>query len=1163
MSSLSELYYSISEKLKSISSRYKSAEQQLTTVDEYNAAAVAKRIDQLKEQLVLIEDYSGQVEYFRRLGEKHIISRNLLTIMPHPLNFHRMKQWATMIDPTEPDDPYAQRIYVQAQCNAMYLTQKREEFTAEIEELTNSRDKRDDSALIAVNRLKTELVGECRAILESSDCEELAEGLTKQHKRYSDAAGLQERYSFETSDNIGLGVYALSFPVLSELRSLAKGKFGEYYVKETNSLLWPTELSPQKENIISVTCTASRSRNLYDGIQNYLLNMLSALPVESEKIYVLDALHYNNTILGELRAIENTIAIEPIPKDAEELLDTLKLIVSSFPDLDETLGVSDSVCAYNEGLPPDQTIQRTLLVLVGYPSAFSADAKELVKRILLNNERYGISVFLTDTQVTDSERKSSLPVDVADGLTRIEMGRQKITISQSADTEYHFRWYSLTSPLTPDFIEKVKSLTVRKARLGTEYIRRIDIEKTPPYTRGKKSIVLPYGIDAKDQIQSVSFDNENFAMYLMGASGSGKSTLLHTLITGVLRDYHPDDVELWLADFKMSEFAQYIDPLPPHIKYILLDESQELVYDLIDKLTDEMMKRQRFFMKNRDLKKVENVPSSIHMPVIFVILDEFSIMSQSIAESDAYRLKLQNLLAKGRALGIKFLFSSQTFLSGIRGLTVTAKAQIQSRIAMKNSKEEITETLELSAAQKTDQVKSWIDALPPHIALYKYRDGDAVNVTRLQVMYFAGKGDEAYAPQRNLIKRLNGTYRAVPEASYSPDNLYDYVDKHPVIVDGNSYAAFDHAMLDREFAEYRRANEKDLAATDTLIAFGVPRRMVNLQLAVMSSESRENIALISNMGEQACSAAVIMSALECFKMQGRNVEIWAYGRSRMYRAYKETLWSRYTVVEGIDDICDAIRALKKAIINKEAAEKLIVLIGIERICLDFDFVDGNEAAVSQPKKSIALVRQAFVANGATVTSDEDERRVQFGQKWAQYKVPFVLQAKAAGKSEEEIKQMSQELWNKFMAEQGLDAPAAAQPAAQNTAAESAPAANPEEKQEEIPASGAYNAKEDFSYVVMQGSRLGYHFLLNLSDFADLKTCGLKPEVFRYKLGFQMSVDDSRTVFGTKIASQLPEHICQYDDSLDRYSFRPYLHKGVSWEGWYVDDDGKAVSSFDT
>ncbi len=58
-------------------------------------------------------------------------------------------------------------------------------------------------------------------------------------------------------------------------------------------------------------------------------------------------------------------------------------------------------------------------------------------------------------------------------------------------------------------------------------------------------------------------------------------------------------------------------------------------------------------------------------------------MSQSIAESPIYKLRLQNILAKGAALGIKFLFSSQTFTTGVAGLTATARAQIQQRLAMK------------------------------------------------------------------------------------------------------------------------------------------------------------------------------------------------------------------------------------------------------------------------------------------------------------------------------------------------------------------------------------------------------------------------------------------------------------------------------------------------
>ena len=50
------------------------------------------------------------------------------------------------------------------------------------------------------------------------------------------------------------------------------------------------------------------------------------------------------------------------------------------------------------------------------------------------------------------------------------------------------------------------------------------------------------------------FENELFAAFMMGASRSGKSTLLHTIICSLLMDYHPDELELWLLDFKMLEF---------------------------------------------------------------------------------------------------------------------------------------------------------------------------------------------------------------------------------------------------------------------------------------------------------------------------------------------------------------------------------------------------------------------------------------------------------------------------------------------------------------------------------------------------------------------------------------------------------------------------------
>lgn len=1165
MSMVNELYASVYERLKAVQTKYENAENQLQASKEQDEVAKQKRIENLQLQLKKIDEYEEKVGYFKQMAEKHMVSKNLLTITPRELNFNRLRNWAMMIDPAEPDDPYAQRIYVQAKCNEMFLAHKKAEFQRTLSELTEDGGAADQELEKAVTSIKAQLVEECRAIIESEAFDQLASAVSQRHGRYLDNPAMQAVLDHEQDmdGKIGLGIYAQALPVLEELKYAAKAKLGEHFDLKGYILL-PVEHALDKEMLISVHCAAAKEKKLYRGIQNYLLNMISRTAIGTRKICFLDALHFNSTALGVLRPLENSIVIDAIPKDSEAVVDKLKEIVSSFSDIDEALGMADSVQELNASAAPADQLGRTVLVLIGYPSAFSGEAKEYIKRILLNYEHYGISPILIDTQFVEKkdEREKDILADIVDHIYRIQMTRQREIISQNNGSDHYFKWYELTRELNESFITNVRSHDVRANSLGTEYVNRVDMENFPPYERGKKSIVLPYGVDSKDEMHSISFDNESFASYLMGASGSGKSTLLHTLITGILRNYHPDDVELWLADFKMSEFAQYIDPLPPHVKYILLDESPELVYDLLDQLTEKMMERQRFFMKHRDMKKVENVPSSIYMPVIFVILDEFSIMSQAVAESEPYKLKLQNLLAKGRALGIKFIFSSQTFTKGVAGLTQTAKDQIQTRIAMKNSYNEINETLELSSGTRTEQVKNWMEALPPHFTLSKYRDGERLQVKRLQVMYFKGKGDEALEPQRRLIRHLNRTMRKVNTEEYDNTILDAYVDKKPVIVDGNSFKAFNSEKIGALISEYRDAHSADLADDDTVITFGAPRRMVNAKFAVISNESRENLLLIARSAEQACGMSIMATAMKSFILQGGTVHVWAYNKNRLYRSYRDSHLMQYDVAEGMSRICAAISEIRNKLARKETGNDLIVMLGMEQICNDFDLIDFGGVPLSTSRGKPAPDAKQYEAS-----SEEDlEQFHEVKDLSEQFKEQYDLDLLEdkwldEGKSFEEIEIEEERLYQEFLARMGVEIPV--EPIASEDSMD-LPMPNFTESEDSALLSAesdqSYNALEDFKYIVKQGSRFGYHFMLCLSDLSDLKTTHLQQELFRHKMVFQISADDSIALFASKIASRLPEHICQYSDSMEQYSLRPFIHEGISWDGWDIDSHGEAVNS---
>lgn len=1185
MSSLLDKYNGVLQKLTAINQNIEKAQQRIDDINSERENDIPARIEKLEEQLTKIDEYMLKIEAFRKLAEKNLESKNVLTIEAPPgyrVNLNRLRQWAMLIDPMSPNDPYAQRVYVVAQCDECFLTQKKAEFTDRIEQL-----KQDQNVGIGeeIRSLEREIVGfkaDIKALLTGREMLELADAVKSANAMYwyesapTSFAHTDKRFSY-----IAPGAYALPFDVPKECRSDLKALLGKFYDEAGSRILLPVELDTSKEFAISVLCAPGKTKLLDRSLQNLLLNIIERYPAGQNKIYILDGLRFNSSVLGSLKQLEDSFAIAPIPRNPEQLTATLEQIVSGFADIDDIIELSDSVIEYNESQSDEKRIPRTTIILFGWPNSFEGQDKEYLQRIMTNYERYGISfvsISYRRLQKKEDEEKTALPEYAAQNAIRIRMMSKETLISIGEDLTQRFTWYTLSENLPASYAESIGNVEIKKQVATSVYPERYDCVSIPDYVRTYKKLELPFGIDGKGKEYSASFENENFAAYLVGASRSGKSTLLHTLIAGIIRNYHPDNVELWLADFKQLEFKKYIEHCPPHVKYVLLDESTELVYDLIDKLTDKMMERQRAFARlgKERIDQLDPTTLDAPMPLIFVILDEFSIMSQSIAESEIYRLKLQNLLAKGAALGIRFLFSSQTFTTGIAGLTPTARAQIQQRIAMKGTKEEISETLELSSNLKTEQVRNWMDALPPHYALVKYRiSADTLpQVIRVLVMYFPD-----YALRDDMIEKLNQSMTPVDQ--YQPTSIHTYVAKHPVLVDGNSYEAFSPESLLEEINK-----EKSTGTTfgdEIRISLGTPRLMSRMKLVPLSEETKENILMVARASEQMCAMSIVTSVVRSFLLQGKSVEIWAYAKNGLYRMARDKAWSSeafagITFSEGIDQVCDSIAHLRDDIREKKSGESLIVLLGIDRICTDFEFVDPSSGTNQRREKGqdgleefVRAEEKSLAQKGIIATTPEESQLAQRATLWIEKKGALKKQLKKEGKSKQEIDEEIQKAKELFFADPEITLPTQEQDSKQSVEEKSVPdnqpltGEAPHQEQSTVreasKQSGAYDATEDFQYVLKQGSRMGYHFMAVFNNFSDIKMSGLKTDWFRHRLSFQISADDSSEMFGRRIASNLPEHICQYSDSLTSYSFRPYLHPYIDWDGWMVDENGQVTSPF--
>ena len=767
MTSVTELYNDVSGELFRMNKEIEACEKEIHEIENGTQGHSEERIKTLKTQLEKIDDYLLRVRGFQELAKKNLTSLNVLTVETPPdyrVNMNRLRNWSMMIDPMTKDDPYAQRVYVVTKCDEQFLEKKKKEFQDRITKLESGDSATKNARIAELRKQVSDLEKEVGRFVQTEKMATFIQSAIVSNSMFWYRESPEE-YSNQAKgrESLAFGAYLLPLPIAKEQRGWTKTVMGDFYDENSSRVLVPAEYSIAEESFVLITCVPSRRNHLDRALQNYVLSIINGSPAGTRKVVVLDGVRYNSSSIGSLRQLEDSFALDKIPRNPEQLSEMLETIVSSFADIDEVIDLHDSVAEYNTSVEKEKQLPLMTIILFGWPSAYEGHDRELLHRIMTNHERYGISIVVVSYNYGDRDnqnREKELPEYALHNAIRINILPQDTTIQFPDKKTQKFVLYTFSQMLSENFVRSLKEKTPEHSVRGSEYTNRYSLEIIPPYERGYKKIVLPFGIDGKDEDYSLSFENENFATYLVGASRSGKSTLLHTLIAGLIRNYHPDNVELWLADFKQLEFKRYMTHLAPHIKYVLLDESTELVYDLIDKLTNEMLERQKLFARLgvQRIDQVNTAELDNPLPVIFVILDEFSIMSQSIADSPIYKLRLQNILAKGAALGIKFLFSSQTFTTGVAGLTATARAQIQQRIAMKGSKEEISETLELSSNLKTDQVRNWMDALPPHYALVKNRiSADALpEVKRYLVMYI-----QNYDLRDQMIDQINNKMKAI------------------------------------------------------------------------------------------------------------------------------------------------------------------------------------------------------------------------------------------------------------------------------------------------------------------------------------------------------------------------------------------------------------------
>jgi hypothetical protein len=352
-----------------------------------------------------------------------------------------------------------------------------------------------------------------------------------------------------------------------------------------------------------------------------------------------------------------------------------------------------------------------------------------------------------------------------------------------------------------------------------------------------KGIDIPLGRAGATKLQHLRLGKGTSQHALTaGKTGSGKSTLLHALITNGSLRYSPDELELYLIDFKKGvEFKVYAAMELPHARVIAVESEREFGLSVLQRLDVELRLRGEIYRELgcQDLAGYREARPNVPMPRILLIVDEFQeffIEDDKIAQEVS--LLLDRLVRQGRAFGMHVMLGSQT-LGGQYSLPKATLGQMAVRIALQCSESDAH--LILSEDNTAARLLT-----RPGEAIYNDANGLIEGNNLFQVVWLSDERREIY------LEKIQGMSRS-RQVQKPP----------PIVFEGNMPAEVSkNPLLNRQLegTEWPEAAKADYAWLGDAIAIKDPTSIV------FRPQSGSNV-LIVGQNDDAALAMLMMATL--------------------------------------------------------------------------------------------------------------------------------------------------------------------------------------------------------------------------------------------------------------------------------------------------------------
>lgn len=335
----------------------------------------------------------------------------------------------------------------------------------------------------------------------------------------------------------------------------------------------------------------------------------------------------------------------------------------------------------NESLGRDARLKYQFFILTDFPRNVMIQTVQKLAQIVEAGSRAGIYVMMSwDMNAEFSDEHNSSSFDAQSMLKNMEIVFPKddsffFSNSGHDDVLNRFQLTLDDAAIDPSeantwaaYINNVVEVAKKNARPSALKQDFAQLENTP-YEPVMSEICVTVGLDVNDKHPvTVRFNSGDYIhAFILGQSGSGKSVLLNNIISSAILKYSPEDLMLYLMDFKGVEFNRYKGI--KHTKAVLVDNSDpQMTLEVLRELRDENKTRVKLWQKEgvNNIDGYNKKYPNKRIPQILFVADECQVMFKEHTSNSTERMLQQeiseilNIIAtQGRSQGIHMLLATQ------------------------------------------------------------------------------------------------------------------------------------------------------------------------------------------------------------------------------------------------------------------------------------------------------------------------------------------------------------------------------------------------------------------------------------------------------------------------------------------------------------------------